>query len=429
MAVETQYTAQLGIQQVTLANSNLDGTTGSYSSAIVTGASSGTLLTRVKVKATVQTTEGMVRLFVTGGGTTKMILEIPVDAVKPDSNDEAFERTVDLNFALQSGYSVKGSTQNSEAMNVIIEGLDWTYYTSAVRPESTKYTANTGITTISAANTSLTGSGTINVDIWNVITAGASATYKGCLIENVIIKSTAFASGTTTTPGMVRLFVFDGGSTTRLLTEIKVPPVTQSGTLQSFYRKVPLNFNLQAGYSIRATTEKGDSFAVIAEGKDWNYPSATSGTNFTAGSITNTLTETKLSSIQIPANVLTTGDVIRVYANTEGTNSGNAKTFRIYINNADSLSGATLLSSEQFTTQTCLALMRLFPVISDTSLRCYSGTTTSAQTQYNASTGASADTTVPSVSTTTTLYIVISGQMAALAETATVRWAYWKKDN
>src|ERR1043166_6273844 len=118
MAAETQYTVQLGMQQVTTANSNLDGTTGTYSSTILTGASNGTLITKVTVKATVTTTEGMVRLFVTGGGNTRLILEIPVDAIKPDSNDEAFERTVELNFPLQSGYTLKASTQNGETMNV-----------------------------------------------------------------------------------------------------------------------------------------------------------------------------------------------------------------------------------------------------------------------------------------------------------------------
>jgi hypothetical protein len=262
----------------------------------------------------------------------------------------------------------------------------------------------------------------LDTDIWSVITAGSSGTYKGLRIESITVKALV-----TTTSGMVRLFLYNG-SNTRLITEIPVPAITASATEPSFEKKISLSgFHLKAGWEIWASTEKNEAFAVTVEGNDWNYPSATASTNFTAASGTAVDTEEKLHTLTVPANILTTGDVLRVYANIEGTNSGNVKTFKMYVNTSDSLSGATLLSTVQITTQTCASFMRLFPVISNTSLRCYSGTSTSAQTQYNATAGTSADTTVPSISAG--FYILISGQKASAGETDTVRWSMFKKEN
>ncbi|HWY13298.1 MAG TPA: hypothetical protein VN026_18345 [Bacteroidia bacterium] len=423
MAAETQYTAQTGIQQVTTANSNLDGTTGTYCSAILTGASSGTLIVSITCKAVATTTEGMIRLFVSGGGATRMIMEIPVGAVKPDSNDEAFEYKTQMNFPLQSGYTLIASTQNAETFNIIAEGLDWTYFTSMVRPDSTKYTANTGINSVSTANTNLDGTGTLAT----ILTAGASATYNGCLIESVTVKSTAFATGTTTTPGMVRLFLYDGVSVTRLLTEIKVPPVTQSGTLQSFYRKIPLNFNLKAGYSIKASTEKGDTFSVICEGKDWNYPVATQVTNYTPASGTSVTTEELLHSLQVPANVIASGGLFEVYASVLFTASTNNKTFRIYVNTSNTLTSATLLGTAiaNSASVASVGFARTFPVINDTTLECLAGTTSSLTSEYNSSGGTSANVTVPSVSAG--FWVLFSGQKVTAGETDTIRWSMVRK--
>ena len=63
MAEETQYVANTGMQTISTANSNLDGT-GTLSSAILTGSANGTLIKTVTVKAQVTTTQGMVRLYI-----------------------------------------------------------------------------------------------------------------------------------------------------------------------------------------------------------------------------------------------------------------------------------------------------------------------------------------------------------------------------
>lgn len=425
MAAETQYTANTGLAQITTANTALDGS-GTIDSTIwnvITGGSNGTLVRSITIKSIATTSEGMVRLFVYDGTNTRLLQEIHVPANTPSATNPAFEFTWNCDFKLEANFKIRATTQTNDDFNIIADGLDWAYFTSAVRPESTNYTANTSATLINSANTNLDGTGTLNTNIWTILTAGSSGSgWKGTRVESITIKATQ-----TTTMGMVRLFVYNG-SVTRLLTEIPVAAITQSGTEMTFERKINLgNFNLQAGWELRATTEKAEAFAISVEANDWKYPSATSSTNFTAASGTSTTSEEKLHTLQVPANILTTGDVLKVYANIEGTNSANIKTFRMYVNTSDSLSGATLLGTVQITTQTCASFMRMFPVISDTSLRCYSGTTTSALTQYNNTSGTSADTTVPSISAG--FYILISGQKASAGETDTVRWSMFKKDN
>ena len=61
MAAETQYTANTGKVLISTANSNLDGT--GTLGTVLTAASNGTLIKAITVKAQVNTTEGMVRLF------------------------------------------------------------------------------------------------------------------------------------------------------------------------------------------------------------------------------------------------------------------------------------------------------------------------------------------------------------------------------
>jgi hypothetical protein len=123
--------------------------------------------------------------------------------------------------------------------------------------EETQYTANNGMATISTANSNLDGSGTIGT-----VLTGAS---NGTLIKSVWIKAQ-----TTTSQGMVRLFITGGGNT-RLLQEIYVPAVTPSATDRSFEVKLNLNYTLQSGYVLGASTEQANTFGIVAEGMDWTY--------------------------------------------------------------------------------------------------------------------------------------------------------------
>jgi hypothetical protein len=127
--------------------------------------------------------------------------------------------------------------------------------------QGAQYRTSTGMVTISTANTNLDGTGTLGT----VITANVAE--NGMLLKNVTIKASTSAK-----QGMVRLFLYDG-TNTRLLLEVEVKPETiQSGIAHSFERSLDLNYWLKPGYTLKASTEKADTFNVIAEGLDWIYP-------------------------------------------------------------------------------------------------------------------------------------------------------------
>lgn len=83
----------------------------------------------------------------------------------------------------------------------------------------TQYTANTGIVTISTANSALDGTGTLGL----VLTASGY----GTLIKTITVKSRQ----TTTTQGMVRIFLFDGANY-RIIQEIEIPANTMQQPLK-----------------------------------------------------------------------------------------------------------------------------------------------------------------------------------------------------
>jgi hypothetical protein len=260
MAEETQYTANTGMQIISTANSNLDGT-GTLSSAIITGASNGTIVKTVTIKAKGNTSQGMVRLFIYDGTNNKLVSEIEIPAVTQSAIDEAFGITIPVDYALKSGWSLKASTELANAFVVIAEGLNWSYYNTSVRPESSKYTANTAFATISTANSNLDGTGTLG----SILTAASN----GTIIQSVTIKAMV-----NTTSGMVRLFLFDG-TNTNLLIEIPVNAVTKSASAHSFSSRIDFygkGFALKSGWVLKASTEKSESINVIAEGLDWVYP-------------------------------------------------------------------------------------------------------------------------------------------------------------
>lgn len=281
MAEETQFTGNTGMVAITTSNAYLDGQNGSYSTVIVAdNAKNGLLINTVTIKATTDTTQSMVRLFIndgagSGSAHTKLVAEIEVPAVTKSASDPAFEITIPVEFALKPDWELWASIEfatGSPSFNVIAAGKDWNYYTNSVRPESSKYTANTGMATISAQNTALTGAGTQGTDIWDVLTAASNGTN----IKSVTIKS--LLTGLTSV-GMVRLFINNGGGDgtnyNKLLTEIPVNATTQSATARSFSKKIDFGgkgFFLKSSWKLRATTQTNDDFNIIAEGLDLSYP-------------------------------------------------------------------------------------------------------------------------------------------------------------
>lgn len=123
-------------------------------------------------------------------------------------------------------------------------------------------TPKCGIGQISTANANRDGTGTIDT----IFTAGAS----GSRIDAISLKAVS-----TTTAGMIRLFIHDG-TNARLLTELPVIAITPSATLPSWEAQLNTNTMTQflpiilpTGYSLRASTEKAETFNVIAEGGDF----------------------------------------------------------------------------------------------------------------------------------------------------------------
>lgn len=426
MAAETQYTANTGMVKMTVGNSNLDGTTGTYYD-VITGASNGTLIKKVYIKAYGATAQGMVRLFVySGSGNARLLKEIDVPTLTPTANNPAFETVIQLDFKLASGYTLRASTQNSNSFNVMAEGLNITYYTTLVRPESTQYVANTGLALAATANTNLDGSGTLVTPL-----TAASTEYKGCCIDSVTIK----AIGATETRGMVRLYIQNSGGTaasnTFLLTEIVIPNgENPSGTFQSFEHKIvfPDKLQIAPGYKICASTEVGESYTIIVDAMDWKYPSDTYTANFQPNSLTNPgdMNEHIIHSLQVPAGVFTTNNLMEVHASLNVTNSGNNKTWRIRINNANSLTSAVTVATYTITNPVTDTITRYFPIISDTVVECYAGAANSQESQYQNNTNASANSaTLTSLSAG--FWVLITCQLGLGTETATCRWSMVSK--
>lgn len=122
-------------------------------------------------------------------------------------------------------------------------------------------TPKVGIGQISTANTNRDGTGTIGT----VFTAGSS----GSRIDRVVIEATS-----TTTAGMVRLFIHNG-TTAYLYDEIPVTAITPSGTVQAFQatreavsKPTLYPLVLPTGYSLRASTNNAETFNVAAVGGD-----------------------------------------------------------------------------------------------------------------------------------------------------------------
>ena len=110
---------------------------------------------------------------------------------------------------------------------------------------------------VTTAETALDGTGNV-VTVW---TPGAD----GGRIEYIRVKALVATSS-----GMIRLFIHNG-TNSRLWHEIPVTAITPSASVESFEAEVvptrPLV--LPTGYSLRASTEKTETFNVFAHGGDF----------------------------------------------------------------------------------------------------------------------------------------------------------------
>lgn len=412
MAAETQYTANTGLATINVANSSLTGgTVGTNIFSVITGGSTnGTLIKSVTVKATGSPGQGMIRLFVGIGTTQFLIKEIFVNPIMQSGPDISFESTVHINYTLQPDHILYASTQNGDTFNIIAECLDIAYNSTYVRPEATRYTANTGTASISIGTSSTTGSGS---------TLLVTSSKSGLLLDSFKIKATAATSAN----GMIRFFIYNGTSYF-LFKEVFVPYFSQSGIYKSFEYSLdfPEGFQLKSGYSIYVSTQNSDSFHVTANTMIWNNPSSTiAQVNYTSSNVTGITTEKLLQSYQLSAANLATGNLFRVYGQFTVNNNANTKTFRIYINTSNSLSGATLIGTHIATTVSGDNIERMFPVINNTSIECYGGSATDTRNSYGTTTGTSTAITIPTLTSVT--WVIISGQNSSTTDTTTLVWS------
>lgn len=132
MAAIPQYasTPKCGIGQVSVANTNRDGT-GTIATIFSAGAS-GSRIDAIDLKAVGTTTAGMIRLFIHDGTNARLLTEVPVTALTPSATLPSWEAQLNTNsmsqvlpIILPTNYSLRASTNNAETFNVIAFGGDF----------------------------------------------------------------------------------------------------------------------------------------------------------------------------------------------------------------------------------------------------------------------------------------------------------------
>lgn len=117
MASTPQYvgTPKSPTVTVSTANTNRDGTTGTYGTLMTAGAT-GSRIDRIRVNALATTTAGMVRLFIGNA----LVFEQPVMAVTPSGTNPAWSTDIvfESGLVLAAGVVVKASTNNAESFAI-----------------------------------------------------------------------------------------------------------------------------------------------------------------------------------------------------------------------------------------------------------------------------------------------------------------------
>lgn len=118
-------TPRVGMAQVSVANTNYDGVTGTYADVIV-GASTGTRIAEIVIQATATTTAGMVRLFITDGITPRLFDEVSVAAATVSASVKGTRVSTTYNNLIlpNQNWKIFASTHNAVAINVIALGAD-----------------------------------------------------------------------------------------------------------------------------------------------------------------------------------------------------------------------------------------------------------------------------------------------------------------
>lgn len=117
-------TPKVGMAQITTAETSRTAPT--QVGTVFTAGSSGSRIDSVTITAAGTTTAGVVRLFIYDGTNYRLLSETLVTAITPSTTVAVFTASITFNpLVLQSGYSLRATTNNSETFNVIAVGGDF----------------------------------------------------------------------------------------------------------------------------------------------------------------------------------------------------------------------------------------------------------------------------------------------------------------
>lgn len=123
-------TPKFSAVQISTANANRDGSTGTYGTLFT--ATEKTQISEIRYVAVETTTAGMVRFFITdtGGLNPRMFLELTVAAVTASASVAcATGLQTYENFVIESGQVITCSTEKAEAINCFIQAGELTVTT------------------------------------------------------------------------------------------------------------------------------------------------------------------------------------------------------------------------------------------------------------------------------------------------------------
>ena len=129
MAIRPQFigTPKVWTGQVTTANTNTDGTTGTYATIFTVDAGKTARVEWIRVQALATNTVGNVRLFITdtSAGQTRLIRDVPIAAVTFAEGTALGGADVDYTIyplILEAGDSLLATTYDGEDYNVVAFG-------------------------------------------------------------------------------------------------------------------------------------------------------------------------------------------------------------------------------------------------------------------------------------------------------------------
>lgn len=126
MAATPGYAATPKIGTASIGTADSSRTSPSSVGTVWSAGASGGRIDVVHVVAAGTTTQGIVRLFIYDGSVYRLLKEIEVGAKTPSGTVSVWSASLvfDGGLAMQTGYSLRATTANSETFHVIAQGAD-----------------------------------------------------------------------------------------------------------------------------------------------------------------------------------------------------------------------------------------------------------------------------------------------------------------